>query len=577
MLPPEVQTVATPRWFEVTILAQDPSIEAIDPPDDAHRMLRAQVRIPASTLRPGPQGPRLHVVDYDPAARTMYPPYELTAMDGSVRDRFREASDEELLSDRGFHAQNVYAITARTLATFEAALGRRVGWAFGSHQLYVVPHALDEPNAFYADLDQALLFGDYEIADRRGATCLSHDIVAHETTHAVLDGLRARFDVPGLPDQPAFHEAFADIVALLSVFSLPGVVTRLISSGRGETLIEEDVSPDKLRELSLVKMAEELGDALHEERGGGLRTSASIEPTEAWKDPDDAEWSQPHRRGEILVAATMGTLIEIWVGRLDGLAQAGRLDRDRAAEEGAKAAAHLLNMMIRAIDYCPPVDFEFADFLDAILLADEETVPDDPHGYRTTLRARFGEFGIRPRAWPQPPTTVPLDSYNYRDFNYVALRSEPEEVSRFIWQNADVLEIDPSYYLKVEDVLPSARVGPDGFFVVESVADYVQQLEATFGDLRRLAPDAFGGVQLAEDTPVKIWGGGTLVFDQFARVKYHLCKRIGDWDRQARRLRYLVSRGFHDRDGRYGFSWGGPAGMRFALAHRSPDRAAEGW
>src|SRR5205823_8622482 len=40
-------------------------------------------------------------------------------------------------------------------------------------------------------------------------TCLSHDIIAHETTHALVDSQRDFFMEPTDQDAPAFHEAFA--------------------------------------------------------------------------------------------------------------------------------------------------------------------------------------------------------------------------------------------------------------------------------------------------------------------------------------------------------------------------------
>src|SRR5207237_9089017 len=129
--------------------------------------------------------------------------------------------------------------------TFERALGRTALWAphFDRDpktgevrsvqrvdRLRIYPHALREANAYYSPDKKALLFGYFPaILSNPGEnlpgglvfTCLSHDVIAHETTHALLDGLHRYFAEPSNLDVGAFHEAFADIVALLQHFPQP--------------------------------------------------------------------------------------------------------------------------------------------------------------------------------------------------------------------------------------------------------------------------------------------------------------------------------------------------------------------
>ena len=54
---------------------------------------------------------------------------------------------------------------------------------------------------------------------QRVFTCLSQDIIAHEVTHAVIDGIRTYFTEPTNPDVLAFHEGFADLVRVVRHFS----------------------------------------------------------------------------------------------------------------------------------------------------------------------------------------------------------------------------------------------------------------------------------------------------------------------------------------------------------------------
>lgn len=563
-------TNAARTHMTLRLIAQDPTVLG-----DDGRILTAQVKVPWSRTEEGPRGARLHVVDFDvtSGAYLKHPALGET-------DAFADAPDDVLLTDRAFHAQQVYAATAKTLATFEYALGRRLPWGFDGHQLYLVPHAFAEGNAFYSHEERSLLFG-YIPSDDGGEpvyTCLSYDVVVHEATHAILDGLRGRFLEPGLPDQRGFHEGFADIVALLSVFSMRPVVEQSLGKANAAGRItRRQVEPTRLKAGVLTSVAEQVGRVLTQGRGP-LRRSAMEPPPQNWADLP--EYLEPHNRGEVLVAVVLDVLVDIWSARLEALFSdpdkpTATLDRARAAEEGAKAASQLLTMMIRGIDYLPPAEFEFEDLLEAVLLADVAVVPDDDLDYRDLLTAGFAQAGIHRPDRANDVLGVEVER-QYVGFNQVALRSDRNEVFRFVWQNAEPLDISTDFYTVVESVLPTQRIGPDGLIVSEAVATYIQMADMLASEFESISGLTLPpGVEAK--TPLQFFGGGTLVFDQFGRLKLHIVKRLDDWPRQLRRLDYLAGSGIRDSKGRLGFSTGTPRGQAFAELHRTELYTGEAW
>ncbi len=421
----------------VTVVAQDPGVRkgARGP------ILTASVLLPWEPVEPGPIGHRVHVVDYDSTTRTYYAPAELDPPADGAHTR-RRVSNSTILRDPDFHARNVYGLVMRTLARFEFALGRRVGWGFPAHQLKVVPHAFEAANAFYSPDSESLLFGYFRRDKDLVFTCLSHDVVVHETTHALLDGLRERFMDPSSPDQAAFHEGYADIVALLSVFSMREVVKELLDrAGDADPpglLHERKVTADALRLSALLGLAEQMDQGMGQGRVNALRRSVDIEPSTTILDQLEYK-EEPHRRGEVLVAAVMRAFLDVWVRRLSGLGsiQGHYLDRDRVAEEGAGVADQLMTMVIRAIDYTPPIHLSFEDFLSATLTADAEVRDDDTkYDLRNTLIGWFAEFGIKPAGtgregrWPRSDLQLVRDGVRFG-----SLQTDRTEMFRLLFAN----------------------------------------------------------------------------------------------------------------------------------------------
>jgi hypothetical protein len=590
---------ARPPQRQVTVIAQDPSVRR------GGKIVTATISIPAEDLHAGPIGYRVQVVDYDATNKVFHGRHQLPEC---LEDEPKSwaAGEPKLVGDRRFHAQNVYALVMKTLARFEFALGRRVGWSFEAHQLKVAPHGVADANAFYSPEDEGLVFGSFEgVSGRPVHTCLSHDIVVHETTHALLDALRERYMDPSTPDQGAFHEGFADVIALLSVFSQVEVIEHLLRAGkkgRGALVLRRsELKPDHLLKSALFELAEQMGDELEETRGGPLRFSAKIAPDPKLK--DSAEFLEEHRRGELFVAAVLQGFVAAWSQRVfeSGVDGQTQFPLRRAAQEGADVADALATMWIRAIDYMPPVHLEFGDALAAAITADREVRPDDSRYHlRERMLASFARFGFVPppnRASRDGILKAPPQGLDYSRVRFDLMKSEPEEVFRFLWENRGPLELREGAYTKVLSVRPSTRIGPDGILVRETVAQYYQvarltpdeleqqKIQAPAGylkELRRTAADreakakAAGEEAVAESgapeaappdveadtTP--LYGGGVLIFDEYGRLKYWIDNDVfGPW--QKRRLAYLWNQGLL-RPGRRGRAQ--LVGQRLSTLHR---------
>jgi hypothetical protein len=405
-----------------------------------------------------------------------------------------------------------------------------------------------QANAFYCPEAHGILFGYFKASRTQPGrnlpgqtvfTCLSHDIIAHETTHAIVDGIREYFMEPTNIDVPAFHEAFADLAALFAHFAHKEVLLDTLRKTGGRLFnvqLNPEVQPDKdgsppiiqaqkAAPNPLVALARQFGDASGMKLG--LRSALGT-PVDS---NDINIKTEPHDRGSILVAAVFDAYFTIYERRTynlfrifragGGTTENGDLPlplAERLAAVASGTAEQFFAICARALDYCPPVDITFGDFLRAVLTADLDFHPDDPDGVRDAFMQAFRLRGIVADGaaafsedslfWPKVQRgkleVKGLVFGNPNGLTTSEKNTNGTVLRAFANKNAALLGFRPSPKpIEAPSFHPMFHTGQDGRLFVNMVVELVQTVDTPFGDTNPGTFPMRNGVTLliAQDPP----------------------------------------------------------------------------
>ena len=220
---------------------------------------------------------------------------------------------------------------------------------------------------------------------------------------------------------------------------------------------------------------------------------------------------------------------------------------------------HVLHISVRALDYIPPVDITFGEYLRGIVTADFDVVPDDTFGYRVAFVEAFRRRGI----YPDDLDTLSVDTLRWQGVDISAAPQRFGDIIRHLKKFADdciyiedrhelfkrtrnerarlqtrikkaftsdhgiakPLGIDPALSFEVHELRRAERTGPHGRPHPQMIVGITQQ-----------RPISVAG----SDKPLDFHGGCTLVVDlKKPELKYAIRKRIDNQNRENRTAELL--------------------------------------
>jgi len=514
--------------MEIPVFIKDPLVALENPMLGVQEIL---VRL-EKNMGAGPTSSRIAVVDFNADTQTLLDPLEWNVIEGwfhtplSKTDWLPDApkvpkdiddpkkikklekyeakySDfiKKTVKNPYFHQLNVWAVVQRVLEFYEEpwALGRPVPWGFDGNRLIVVPHAGFGENAYYDQHSKSLQFYYFGDQENPSYTCLSHDIIAHETGHAILDGIRPMYNQLSSVQTAAFHEYIGDLTAILMALFNHDI--RRFVSQTAEGLAGADVVAD---------LAKEFGQEV--EGRDYLRTAFN-----QLNMKDVADSRVPHTVSQVLTGAMWDILVTIATKHLQKNLLGQKVSPAQALYW---AADRFRRVALQPLDLCPPCDIQFIDYAKAVIRNDILTNPVDEQGYRPVMLDVFHERGLCTCKEYESGKELPEDCA----FREVLMQErmdfvfhDIERISRsrtaayyFLSDNRDLLRIPAHQDVRVVDLYDTSKFGAAAERLPREIV-----LEFAWQEVVELKKDPAAGLDF------KTWNGktynldcgGTLVFD----------------------------------------------------------------
>jgi hypothetical protein len=408
---------------------------------------------------------------------------------------------ESTINNPYFHQLNAWAVVQRVLEFYEEspALGRPVPWGFDGNRLMIVPHAGFGENAFYDQHSKSLQFYYFGDQQSPGYTCLSHDIIAHETGHAILDGIRPMYNQLSSVQTAAFHEFIGDLTAiLLALFNndIRHFVSKTAGGLTGATILAD--------------LAKQFGQEV--EGRDYLRTAFN-----QLKMRDVANSLVPHTVSQVMT----GAMWEI----LTGIA-GKHMEKNRPGQKVTLAQAlwwsaeRFRRVALQPLDLCPPCDIQFIDYARAVIRNDILTNPMDEQGYRPIMLDVFHRRGLCPCKYKMgkelPKDCLFNEVMQQEKMDFINHKIEQMARSRtaayyFLSDNRNILHIPRHQDVRVVDLYDASKLGAAAERLPgEVIVEYAWQEEVVLANdpQEKLDFGAWNGRTFNLDC------GGTLVFDE---------------------------------------------------------------
>lgn len=298
--------------------------------------------------------------------------------------------------EKGYIGAVALASVANTIKIFEEALGEPIRWAFNGTQLRINADAGEDLNAYYTRQGKSLNFfhSTDPVTNKTVMSGASGEVVAHETGHAMLDGLRPGYLSSWSPDPGGFHESFGDVIALLTCLQDDRCLDKVVQQTGGDLSVPNIAS----------NLGEELGSAINHTVGknvtGGDYTRTAINKF-VWQDPS----TLPDKGGPDQLGREVHSFSRLWTGAFYDVLK-GIVDSNRAAgmepKEAIKAAStEGLKLYAGLMKTAPRGDFTYRDMARALVQADRQS----NGGARSELITRvYTDRRILTGAEDVPPT-----------------------------------------------------------------------------------------------------------------------------------------------------------------------------